>query len=109
MKRKSNSGWSALTTAARHGSLRCFNLLVEEGLNYNEKVLLQWTPLHFSVTQKHAAIVKRLIEMECDVNATDEFGMTALHYACRAGHIEIVKLLLAHRLIDLHVRNLNGV
>ena len=36
---------------------------------------------------------------EIDVNMVDLFGMTALHHACRRGHLSVVKLLCRHRVI----------
>lgn len=43
-----------------------------------------------------AAIVQKLLKDGIDVNAKFRYGATALSYACDRGHVEVVKLLLAH-------------
>ena len=42
------------------------------------------------------------------VNAKDRYGFTALHIACQSGNKEAVESLLAHKDIDLIVRDGNG-
>jgi outer membrane protein assembly factor BamB len=44
-----------------------------------------------------AAAVKALLEKGVDVNSKNTYGATALSYAADKGHLEIVKLLLAHK------------
>ena len=41
------------------------------------------------------------------INLQDEFGNTALHYACEKGHLLIAKLILANKAteIDLNFEN----
>lgn len=38
-------------------------------------------------------------------NASDVYGMTALHFACERGHLELVKFLLTLRKINLNYKN----
>ncbi|XP_030838138.1 ankyrin repeat domain-containing protein 39-like [Strongylocentrotus purpuratus] len=40
--------------------------------------------------------VQKLLSSGCDVNTVDKSGYTALHYACRNGHRDIVSTLLQH-------------
>lgn len=46
-------------------------------------------------------IVNELIQKGADVNAVDNKGMTALHYACKNLHVKTVALLLKCEKIDL--------
>jgi ankyrin repeat protein len=50
-----------------------------------------------------------LIELGCAVNCGDSDGKTALHYACQAGKVHLVKLLLESQEIDIHVMDARGV
>ncbi len=53
------------------------------------------------------AHVKTLLGKGVSVNARDNSGYTALHYASRAGHIDIVRLLLTNN-ADPNVRTNSG-
>src|SRR6476660_123508 len=43
-----------------------------------------------------AATVKKLLDEGVDVNTRIRYNATALFYACDHGHVEFVKVLLAH-------------
>jgi len=55
------------------------------------------TALMWAAERGHADIVRSLLANGSDVNATDDFGDTALDGAAMQGDIEIVKLLLQNR------------
>lgn len=40
--------------------------------------------------------VKKLLNNGCDINSTDSSGYTALHYAARNNHIDIVRFLISN-------------
>ena len=50
--------------------------------------------LHQACCKGHLEGVKKLIQLNADVNATDEMQRTPLHYACWSGSVEIVQVLL---------------
>ena len=52
--------------------------------------------LHDAVRSGDAAEVSRLLAMDVDVNASDDYGRTALHYVLTRGTIPIVIMLLKH-------------
>ncbi|TMW69721.1 hypothetical protein Poli38472_001877 [Pythium oligandrum] len=52
--------------------------------------------LRKAATNGDVADVKRVLETGVDVNAFDEDGMTALHLASSAGHVDVVRVLLDH-------------
>jgi len=41
--------------------------------------------------------VELLVRYGADVEAKDGTMMTALHYACRAGHLDVIRILLEHK------------
>ena len=47
--------------------------------------------------------VRKLLEMGVDVNATDEFGRTALIMASANGHTDVIVELLKHDQVDVNV------
>ena len=58
------------------------------------------TPLHYAVwngTSEQVNIVKKLLEAKAEVDALDEEGMTALHFAAEAGKGKIIPLLLKYQ------------
>jgi ankyrin repeat protein len=61
------------------------------------------------VTQGHLRSIQKLIEHGCCVNLGDDSRKTALHYACKAGNTEAVKLLLESQGIDIHRKDTRGV
>jgi acyl-CoA-binding protein/Tfp pilus assembly protein PilF len=58
------------------------------------------TPLIWAADRNHPDMCKALLERGADVNAQDDEGQTALHYAAMCGHIEIVRVLLGAKNID---------
>lgn len=55
---------------------------------------------------------KRLLGEHPDIdinwNNPRNYNQTALHAACKAGHVNIVSLLLSHPLIDVNSRDIDG-
>ena len=54
-----------------------------------------WPPLHSAVNSSKQ-VVELLIANGANINAKDASGRTALHYAAREGHKEIVDLRRKH-------------
>ncbi|KAK7464615.1 hypothetical protein BaRGS_00037854 [Batillaria attramentaria] len=53
------------------------------------------TLLHEAVSMSSAELVEMLIRAGADANRTNQDGRTALHLACRGGHVDIVRSLIA--------------
>eukprot|EP00405_Crypthecodinium_cohnii_P014540 CAMPEP_0206445824 /NCGR_PEP_ID=MMETSP0324_2-20121206/15756_1 /ASSEMBLY_ACC=CAM_ASM_000836 /TAXON_ID=2866 /ORGANISM="Crypthecodinium cohnii, Strain Seligo" /LENGTH=1097 /DNA_ID=CAMNT_0053914149 /DNA_START=40 /DNA_END=3334 /DNA_ORIENTATION=- len=52
------------------------------------------TPLLFAVAENQAECVRTLLKRQADVNLVDTNGDTALHLACKAGNVDIVRDLV---------------
>lgn len=53
-----------------------------------------WTPLHWAASMGYEESVKRLLELEADIDKTDPNGWTPLTFAVVKGHLHVVELLL---------------
>ncbi|MCM1002151.1 ankyrin repeat domain-containing protein [Wolbachia pipientis] len=87
---------SPLHWAARWGSLRVAELLLEKGISVDVQNSSGETPLHFAIRHgsKNEEIVKFLIQKRANVNAEDQEGFAPLHCAAYYKAIEIVRSLL---------------
>ena len=68
------------------------------------------SPLLFEIKYGNERIATKVIEEDSstDVNAKDETGSMALHYAAMKGYPKLVDKLLSHRDIDVNVRDASG-
>ena len=48
----------------------------------------------YAVFNNHNKVVKALIGLECNINITDKFHRTALHWACRFNNVKIAEIFL---------------
>ena len=88
-------GDSLMNHACEYGAVNIVRQLVQLGdvniiASCNSK-----TPLMLAAENGHLDIVKLLLEVkEVHVNHQDEYGRTALSYACRMKHVAIAKCIL---------------
>lgn len=61
---------------------------------WNTRDVNGMTPLMVAATLNRTEILQILINVKCDVNATDENGNTALHLAVDEGNTDIVRKLV---------------
>lgn len=61
--------------------------------------------LHRAAANGHVETVSWLLEKSVEVNIQDKHGTTALCYAAYAGHVGVVKLLLARPEVDINVNS----
>ena len=54
------------------------------------------TPLMVCASEGSMFSFEAIMEFEPDINVTDQAGRTALHFACRAGNVEIAATLMEH-------------
>lgn len=53
------------------------------------------TALHCAAQNGHAQISEKLLQVNNNSYATDNYNLTALHYACISGSEECAKILLS--------------
>jgi len=80
-----SSGYSYLHTAAACGEVEITRLLLDKGMEPDERVpgktLRNYTPLHLAARGNHDKIVAMLIDAGADPQARDVDGLTPLHLA----------------------------
>ena len=53
--------------------------------------------------------LKQILALNPDLNASDNIGRTALHYACRAGRLNTFELLVSYEDVNLDAVTRSGV
>jgi cytohesin len=113
-------GCTPLHCAARYGHKEVAELLIAKGADINAKDTRGRTPIDLAINQGRKEIAKLLLSKSADVSlhtaayigdlqrvqkfidgganvdANDQKGQTALHYAAKAGQIAVAKLLIAN-------------
>uniref|UniRef100_A0A7S2SVS1 F-box domain-containing protein n=1 Tax=Rhizochromulina marina TaxID=1034831 RepID=A0A7S2SVS1_9STRA len=89
------NGFTPLHHAANRGHLDVARELVIAGANPNAKAGSSGeAPLHLAAYGGDLAVVELLLDNGASVNATNEYGETALFYAVRRAQAAVVRLLL---------------
>jgi ankyrin repeat protein len=87
---------TALQIAAGIGELELVMYLITCGADVTAQNLRIGSPLHEAVHGRHKTVCEKLITVgKADVNADNERGLTALHFAAAGGDSELVTYLLA--------------
>ncbi|MDZ4848393.1 MAG: ankyrin repeat domain-containing protein [Pirellulaceae bacterium] len=88
---------TALMLAAFDGHNSIVAYLIEHKADVNARDLNQRTALMYAASGPNAETVRLLADAGSDVNAIDgEENWTPLMFAAAEGHVEVVKILLAH-------------
>ncbi|MEM6769329.1 MAG: ankyrin repeat domain-containing protein, partial [Bacteroidota bacterium] len=97
---------SALAMAASEGHTNVFALLVQNGADVFS-VQGDTHPLHTAAEEGQIEAVRQLLQLDADVNITDEEQRTPLSYAAEEGNIDVVELLLQNG-ADANLAGQNG-
>ncbi len=102
-------GLSVATAAALQFNTDLFKKLVEKGASANPEVLGKMNLLMNLSMEGHSDMVSFILEKKPqDINLQDEFGNTALHYAVKGAHLDVVKAIMAKK-PELNIINSNGM
>ncbi|XP_055545797.1 ankyrin repeat domain-containing protein 39 [Wyeomyia smithii] len=93
---KDNSGYTALHYAARSGHLLMCRVLLESGINVDERTNGEATALHRAAMMGHDTIINLLLSHNANLLLQDSDGKTALHRAAEKGHVGSCKILVNH-------------
>ena len=95
---------TALHEASFHGHIRCVEILLNIGIDINNKDYEGNTALHLATCKGFTNIVEILFSRGIDINSKNIHGNTALHLAASYSYIKIVEMLL-DKDIDINSKN----
>ena len=105
---KGQDGYTALQYSCRYGHVDIVRTLVKHKANVNARTNSGNTPLTLAVRHKHDNVVHALLsDSQCSVDAKGRDGFTALHYSCRYGDVNIVKILIKHK-ANVNAKTVSG-
>lgn len=103
-----SEGYTPLHVASKRGNLELVRGFIKSGASLNIQTSSSLsTPLILACQHQRLKVAKELCRAGCNVDMQDNKLNTALHYACNAGNIELVEVLLKYK-PDVHLRNADG-
>lgn len=100
LQQKSSCGFNAIHRAALYGSLETLRVLVTKlgSCDIDAGAKNGSTALHLACQHgRLPAALYLLDECGANINATNEWNLTPLHFACTGGHSDVVEALLARK------------
>merc|ERR1712117_861145 len=92
-----NTGRTPLHAAVAADAQGVFQILVRHrATNLDAKTLDGTTPLILAARLAIEGMVEELIQEQADINASDEAGKSALHWASSVNNVDAVNILLAN-------------
>lgn len=91
-----NLHFSALTAPDEEQAVKMMGVLVQLGVDLNQKDNLKQSPLFYAARDGKCKIIQFLIEQGMPPNDTDIYGQNAIYYAINLGNLEATKLLKSY-------------
>jgi ankyrin repeat protein len=104
---QATSAQEVLLTAIEQHNIPDLELSCEYGTNINAPIK-NCSPLQWAIQKNSVKAVEILIGYYANINRIDSEGKTALHWACILGRLEIVRLLINQKNIDLDIKDHAG-
>ena len=101
-------GRNALHYAALYGDANMVNICLHSAISKESVDKQQQTALMMACIASNLDAAQVLVASSVDINKSDEFGATALHYAVEKNVIAMVKLLLNVAKIDVNIKDSHG-
>lgn len=76
---------TALILCARHGSVKCMQMLLQAGANPNATMMAGATAVYLAAQAAHTKCVQLLVRGGANVDVPTTSGATALHVAAQKG------------------------
>lgn len=86
---------TAFFAAVEHGHVQIAESFFSRGLKLQDVKRDLYRPLTLAAKSGCLAMVELMIQENCDVNARDEVGWNALHFASYHGHYQVIERLFA--------------
>lgn len=96
-KAEANTVVAGLSAAVQYKQMGRSQLLIDRGVDVNEKGVGGWTPLIIAASLNRLEGVQLLLDNGADVNIGGFDHRTALHWASERGHETVVQLLVKHK------------
>ena len=94
---KTKDGATPLHYALRWGNERIITILLENSEEKDKSDIFGRSPLHYAALRTtDMASTEQAMVAGCNINKQDKYHMTPLHFACKTGNFEMVKILLRH-------------
>ena len=108
LKNLKGDSYKPATLAAKSGSITMLDLMISRKCRLKDKSPHDWTALHHSCHIGNESITQRLLEKDLSGKATTLKKETPLLLAIKAGHVNIVELLLRYKAAALSTKDGDG-
>lgn len=99
VRSKMDDGYNPIGLAVKNNQVPVVNELLKRGVNVNETAnSLGHTPLILACEYGALESLKILLQYKPQLNIMSETGLTAMHVAATAGHIDVLKVLFEKKL-----------
>ena len=98
---KDKQGNTPVVLASVYGHLAVIEYLITKGCDLQQRGGIGLSLIDAAIKGEQLSVLKSFKEKDCyDFNSVNSFGMTAIHFACALGNLDIVKYLVEECSVD---------